>query len=69
MVVTRSNSSGSFDGLTGSNYTYSYDAATQTVTATLVDVSTAFTAMTFDASGAPESVAYYGAVYTGYTLQ
>lgn len=69
MVVTRSNSSGSFDGVTGVNYTYSYDAATKTVTFTLVDAFSSFTGMEFDENGAPVSVAYYGVAYTGYTLQ
>jgi hypothetical protein len=69
MVVTRSNSSGSFDGVTGVNYTYSYDAATKTVTANLVDAFSSFTGMEFDENGAPKSVAYYGVAYTGYTLQ
>ena len=68
MVVTRSNSSGSFDGVTGTTYSYSYDPATKTVTF-VAEGYTSFTGITFDENGAPTYAAYNGVAFTNYTLQ
>ena len=67
MVVTRSNSSGSFEGTVGTNYTYSYDPATKKVTYT-TEETTGFLNLIFDENGAPVS-ATYGLNYINYTLQ
>ncbi len=68
MSITRSSSSGSFDGQTASTFSYSYDAATKTVTY-VADGATSVTAVEFDENGAPTSVTYMGMAYTDYTVQ
>ena len=68
MVVTRTNMSNTFDGTVGTNYTYSYDPVTKTVTFA-AEGYTSFTGITFDENGAPTYAAYFGVAYTNYTLQ
>lgn len=68
MYITRSSSSGSFDGQAASEFSYSYDAASKTVSYAALGA-TSVTNVMFDESGAPTSVTYMGLAYTDYALQ
>ena len=68
MYITRSSSSGSFDGQVASEFSYSYDAASKTVSYAALGA-TSVTNVMFDESGAPTSVTYMGLAYTDYALQ